>query len=89
MSAKNTSTKKSSLAYPKKLSNGMLVPDVEKNMARTYMGLDGRLAVLLENAAPDLFTFIRRLGMKPANNESKLCCAGWRHTARYAKRWYR
>ena len=55
----------------------MLVPDVEKNMARTYMGLDGRLAVLLENAAPDLFTFIRCHGMEPANNESKLCCAGW------------
>lgn len=55
----------------------MRAPDVEKNMARTYMSLDGRLAVLLENAAPDLFTFIRCHGMEPANNESKLCCAGW------------
>ena len=32
---------------------------------------------------------MRVLGVEPTNNESKLCCAGWRHTARYAKRWYR
>ena len=38
-------------------------------MAKTCVGLDDRFAVLLGNAAPDLFTFIRYPGMEPTNNE--------------------
>ena len=40
-------------------------------MAKVYTGLDNRFAVLLENVAPDLFTFIRYPDMDPTNNESE------------------
>ena len=40
-----------------------------RSMAKAYGGLDDRFAVLLGNAAPDLFTFIRYPGMEPTNNE--------------------
>ena len=40
-------------------------------MTRAYAGLDDGFAVRLENAAPDLFTFIRHPGMEPTNNESE------------------
>ena len=39
-------------------------------MARAYVELDGGFVIRLDNAAPDLFTFIRYLGMVHANNES-------------------
>ena len=42
-----------------------------RGMARAYAGLDDEFAVRLENAAPDLFTFIRHPGMEPTNNESE------------------
>ena len=42
-----------------------------QSMARAYAGLDDEFAVRLENAAPDLFTFIRHPGMDPTNNESE------------------
>ena len=35
------------------------------------VGLDDRFAILLGNAVPDLFTFIRYPGMDPTNNESE------------------
>ena len=34
-------------------------------------GLDNGFSILLGNAAPDLFTFIRYPGMDPTNNESE------------------
>ena len=40
-------------------------------MARVYVGLDDRFVVLLKNAAPDLFTFIRYPGIEPTSNESE------------------
>ena len=42
-----------------------------RSIARAYAGLDDEFAVRLENAAPDLFTFIRHPGMEPTNNESE------------------
>ena len=35
------------------------------------MGLDDNFAVLLKNAAPNLFTFTRYPGMEPTNSESE------------------
>ena len=40
-------------------------------MAKAYAGLDDAFSTLLENAVPDLFTFIRYPGMEPTNNESE------------------
>ena len=40
-----------------------------QSMARAYEGLDDEFAVRLENAAPDLFTFIRHPDIEPTNNE--------------------
>ena len=38
-------------------------------MAKTHVEPDDRFAILLENAASDLFTFVRYLDMEPTNNE--------------------
>ena len=35
------------------------------------MGLDGRFSILMGNAVPDMFMFIRYPGMDPTNNESE------------------
>ena len=42
-----------------------------RSVAKAYVGLDDRFAILLGNAVPDLFTFIRYTGMDPTNNESE------------------
>ena len=42
-----------------------------QSMARAYAELDDEFAVRLENAAPNLFTFIHHFGMEPTNNESE------------------
>ena len=42
-----------------------------RSVAKAYVGLDDRFAILLGNAVPDLFTFIRYPGMEPTNNESE------------------
>ena len=62
-------------------------------MAKVYAELDNGFAVYLQNAASDLFTFIRYLDMEPANSKSermlrkvvihrkirqKLVTAGWK-----------
>ena len=38
-------------------------------MAKTCVEPDDRFVILLENAASDLFTFVRYLDMEPTNNE--------------------
>ena len=40
-----------------------------RSVAKAYVGLDDRFSILLGNAVPDLFTFIRYPGMEPTNNE--------------------
>ena len=42
-----------------------------RSVAKAYVGLDDRFSILLGNAVPDLFTFIRYPGMDPTNNESE------------------
>ena len=42
-----------------------------RSVAKAYVGLDDGFSILLGNAAPDLFTFIRYPGMEPTNNESE------------------
>ena len=42
-----------------------------RSVAKAYVGLNDRFSILLGNAAPDLFTFIRYPGMEPANTESE------------------
>ena len=41
------------------------------SVAKAYVGLDDEVSILLANATPDLFTFIRYPGMEPTNNESE------------------
>ena len=41
------------------------------SVAKAYVGLDDRFSILLWNAVPDLFTFIRYPCMDPTNNESE------------------
>ena len=41
------------------------------SVAGTRAGLDGRFAVQLKNAVPDLFMIIHRIYMEPASNESE------------------
>ena len=42
-----------------------------RSVAKAYVGLDDGFSILLGNAVPDLFTFIRYPGMEPTNNESE------------------
>ena len=42
-----------------------------RSVAKVYVGLDDRFSILLGNAVPNLFTFIRYLDMDPTNNESE------------------
>ena len=42
-----------------------------RSVAKAYVGLDYRFSILLGNAVPDMFTFIRYPGMEPTNNESE------------------
>ena len=42
-----------------------------RSVAKAYVGLDDGFSIMLGNAVPDLFTFIRYPGMEPTNNESE------------------